>query len=222
MLRAIVFDLDGVLINSEPLMRFAFEATYRQIIGAGQVPIEAYLEHMGESFPRIMDHLGLPHTLWEPYRQLCQQHIDRIKLFPQTWGILNWARARGLKLAILTGKDYARTVQILDHFDLSSRFHVLVSSDLLRYPKPHPEGLYRVLEHLSCAPHEAVMIGDSTSDVLCAQRAGIAAIAVTWGIKPERVQTLCQPDHLVHTWDELACVLAKLHGTSTLALQIDA
>ena len=44
MLQAIIFDLDGVLIDSEPLMRFAFAASYRQVIGAGEPPIEAYLE----------------------------------------------------------------------------------------------------------------------------------------------------------------------------------
>jgi len=219
MLRAIVFDLDGVLIDSEPLMRFAFEATYREVIGPGPVPIEAYLEHMGESFPHIMDHLGLPHTLWEPYRRLCQEHIDRITLFPETWNILDWAHTHGLKLAILTGKDHARTIQILDHFGLSSRFQAVVSSDQLQCPKPHPEGLQRALALLRCAPQESVMVGDSTSDVLCAQRAGIAAIAVTWGIKPERVQTLCQPDYLVHTWAELLRVLETLRRTHAPVLQ---
>ncbi len=47
MLKAIIFDLDGVLIDSEPLMRLAFETAYRQVLGEGEPPIEAYLEHMG-------------------------------------------------------------------------------------------------------------------------------------------------------------------------------
>jgi AHBA synthesis associated protein len=210
MLKAIIFDLDGVLIDSEPLMRFAFAASYRRIIGDGTPPIETYLEHMGESFPLIMDQLGLPHTLWAPYIELCRQHIDRITIFPQSRALLTWAAARDLKLAILTGKDRMRTLQTLDHFDLGGFFDAVIASDQLRHPKPDPEGMLHALDVLGCAPSEAVMIGDAVSDIICAQRSGVTAIAVTWGIKPDRVQTLCQPDYIVHDWDVLFQVLHQL------------
>ncbi len=85
-----------------------------------------------------------------------------------------------------------------------------MASDQLRRPKPDPEGIWRALELLDCAPDEAAMVGDAVSDVLCAQSAGVTAIAVTWGIKPERVQTLCRPDYLVRSWWELALLLRRL------------
>ena len=211
-LRAIIFDLDGVIIDSEPLMRFAFAEAYRRVVGEGTPPIEAYLEHMGESFPRIVERLGLPISLWEPYRELCQQHIDRINVFAGSHGVLNWARMRGLKLAILTGKDRARTLQILDHFNLARYFDMVIASDQLHRPKPDPEGIHFALDCFGCSPDEAVMVGDAVSDILCAQRASVEAIAVTWGIKPERVQTLCQPDYIVHSWSSLLRVLRSLHA----------
>lgn len=191
-------------------MRFAFTACYRQSIGDGPVPIEAYLEHMGESFPRIMDHLGLPHTLWEPYRALCQEHIAKIRVFPEGRTLLGWARAEGLKLAILTGKDRERTLHLLHFFGLAQFFDVVIASDQLERPKPDPEGMVRALEMLCCEAEAAVMIGDAVSDVLCAQRAGVPAIAVTWGIKPERVQTLCQPEYIVHDWESLTHILQEM------------
>jgi AHBA synthesis associated protein len=210
MLKAAIFDLDGVIIDSEPLMRFAFDACYREVIGQGTPPIEEYLQHMGESFPRIMDKLGLPHTLWKPFRELCKQHVDQIRLFPESRALLEQLLGLNLKTAILTGKDRERTLQILDHFDLRGFFHAVVASDQLRNPKPDPEGMLYTLRLLDCAPDEALMIGDSVSDIVCAQRAGVSAIAVTWGIKPERVQTLCQPDYIAHNWAELAGIVLRL------------
>lgn len=210
MLRTIIFDLDGVLIDSEPLMRSAFEVSYRSVIGEGTPPVEDYLEHMGESFPNIMNRLGLPHTLWQPYHEFCQRHLDEITLFPNSLDVLEWARARGFKLGLLTGKDRLRTLQILDHFGLQHYFQVVVASDQLIHPKPHPEGIMCVLKSLASEPEQAVMIGDAVNDIVAAQQASVRAIAVTWGIKPDRVLSLCQPDFIVHDWESLLRVLEKL------------
>jgi 3-amino-5-hydroxybenzoic acid synthesis related protein len=210
MLRTIIFDLDGVLIDSESLMRSAFETSYRSVLGDGSPPTEKYLEHMGESFTNIMNRLGLPHTLWQPYREFCQQHLDRIAIFPQSLALLEWARSRGFNLGLLTGKDRLRTLQILDHFGLDSFFHAVVTSDQLMYPKPHPEGIMCILESLSSQPEEAVMIGDAVNDIVAAQQANVRAIAVTWGIRPDLVLSLCQPDFVVHDWESLLRVLDEL------------
>ena len=209
MLKAIVFDFDGVLIDSEPLMRFAFESCYRRRGLPGEPPTEAYLEHMGAPFPRIMDHLGLPRDLWEPYKALCRAHLDLVALFPEAPGLLRLARRLGLDLALLTGKDRMRTLETLDHFDLARYFRLVVASDELRRPKPDPEGILRILDELGVEAHEAVMVGDAVNDVRCAQAAGVTAVAVTWGTKPERL-SLCDPDHLVDDWDSLAGLLLAM------------
>lgn len=213
MLNAVIFDLDGVLIDSEPLMRAAFAASYAYVVGDGIPPIEAYLEHMGEAFLQIMDQLNLPHAMWEPYTQYCQQHIEQIQMFPQIREVLNWATDQQLKLAILTGKDSLRTWQILEHFDLSRYFRTVVSSDQLRRPKPDPEGVLQALSALGSSIEDTVMVGDAVNDILCAQAAQMRSIAVTWGTKPERVQRLCTPDFIVHSRPMLLAVLRHLkHG----------
>lgn len=211
MLKAIVFDLDGVLINSEQLMRSAFETSYRQVIGRGSPPIETYLEHMGESFLQIMDYLGLPHSLWEPYHEYCRKNFEQITLFPMSRNVLAWAYSCQVKLAILTGKDRQRTLQILKHFAIDHFFDIVVASDQLQHSKPDPEGMNYVLQALDTVAADMVMVGDAVSDVLCAQRAGVTAIAVTWGTKPELVQTRCKPDYIVHDWDALSRLFSTLY-----------
>lgn len=215
MLKVVIFDFDGVLINSEPLMRFAFEKCYGEVFGSGVAPTESYLEHMGESFPHIMDHLGLPHTLWEPYKRICQENADLITPFPEARALLEELQST-MKLSLLTGKDRLRTLQTLERFNLDQYFSLVVASDQLTHPKPHPEGIFRTMDALGVEPSQCVMIGDSVSDVLCAQQAGVTSIAVTWGIKPERVQTLCKPDHIIHDWRALRLLLNDL-GWKTAA-----
>lgn len=214
MLKVVIFDLDGVLIDSESLMRSAFAASYRRVVGEGTPPVEAYLEQMGESFPRIMDRLGLPRASWEPYREYCQQHLEEIKLFPGTRPLLEWAHKSGLDLALLTGKDRVRTWQTLERFDLLGFFRIVVASDQLQFPKPHPEGVLKVLSEFKCEAREAVMIGDSVNDITCAQEVDVRTVAVTWGIKPQRVQELCHPDYIAHDWEMLQRILEglKCHG----------
>jgi AHBA synthesis associated protein len=212
MLKAIIFDLDGVLIDSEQLMREAFKASYHQVFDRDSPEmVETYLEHMGEAFPQIIDQLGLPRSLWEPYHEYCQQHIEQIRLFPMSRDILEWACANQMKLAILTGKDRERTLQILDHFEIDHFFDLVVTSDQLQRSKPDPEGMFHALYSLDIAAADAVMVGDAVSDILCAQRASVTAIAVTWGTKPELVQTQCKPDYIVHDWRSLFSLLAKLY-----------
>lgn len=210
MLKAVIFDFDGVLIDSEPLMRLAFADSYRRVVGDGPPPVEAYLEHMGESFPRIMDRLNLPHALWEPYKEFSRQNIARIKLFPGSREMLDWNRTASLKSGLLTGKDRGRTLQLLEHFGLREFFEVVIASDELNQPKPHPEGVLRMLGELGCAPSQAVMVGDGVNDIVCAQEAGVRAVAITWGTKPERVQTLCRPDYVAHDWEALRRILEGL------------
>jgi 3-amino-5-hydroxybenzoic acid synthesis related protein len=209
-LRTVIFDLDGVLIDSEPLIRFAFEEAYRQVVGNDAAPIEEYLQYMGEPFPKIMGYLGLPNALWEPYLLLWQQHINRVQIFPAARELLEWARSRGFQLAILTGKERARTDLILAHLNIEQFFDVVMTSDQVDHPKPDPEGIRLILRTLNCPAEAAVMIGDAVSDVLCAQNANVRAIAVTWGIKPERIRTLCSADYYVRSFQELQSVLGQI------------
>jgi len=211
-LQSAVFDLDGVLIDSEPLMRFAFARSYETVVGRGSAPIESYLEHMGEAFPRIMDRLRLPQSLWEPYRAICRSRLDLIRLFPGSHGLLEFCSNAGIRMAILTGKDQERTEEILEYFGLLRFFEVVAGSDQLTHSKPHPEGILFALGRLGCQPHDAVMIGDSVNDILCAQRAGVFAIGVTWGTKPERLRRLCAPNRLVDNFDNLRALLRRLAG----------
>jgi 3-amino-5-hydroxybenzoic acid synthesis related protein len=209
-LSSVIFDLDGVIINSEPLMRYAFSVCYRQVVGEGTPPTERFLEHMGESFPHILKQLELPLSLWEPYRKLCQSHIEQIRVFSGAREGLEWLRCQDIRMAILTGKDRERTEQILAYFDLEHFFTTVLSSDELNNPKPHPEGIQLLLKRLESDAKDTVMVGDGVSDILCAQNAGVRSIAALWGTKPERLRQFSRPDYFASDWADLTRRLQAL------------
>jgi len=210
MLNSVIFDLDGVIINSEPLMRFAFERAYHEVTRNGQPPIGAFFEHMGKSLPIICQEIGLPPSFTTVYRRICCENVHRVNVFPGIEQLLGRLHAEGTQMGILTGKELRRTHQILSHFDLQRFFSPVIACDMLSKTKPHPEGIQRILAAHGCAPADAVMVGDAVSDIQCAQRAGVCAIGVTWGINPDHMLDCCQPDYVVHQLDELQQLLQTM------------
>ena len=211
MLQSIVFDLDGTLLDSERVMRTALERSYRQVVGLGPVPFDEFVKHLGESIPRILDLLNLPQAMGEIFRRISVEKVDELVFHEGSREILAWARARGIRSSILTGKDHRRTLLILEHFQVQDWFDAVVCSDQLTFPKPHPEGLQHLARLFNVAPDATVYICDSPNDVECAQRAGVRSIGVTWGIKPDQFLARCKPDHVVETWTELSTLLCTLH-----------
>ncbi len=201
-LKLVVFDFDGVIINSEPLMREALAHSYRQFF-EGPVPIDEYLSHMGLPFNHIMDAMGLPRELAEPYMAFSNMHLHRVEMFPGAYDCISRLRSASISTALLTGKDRTRTLAILKNLNLSDMLDMVVASSDLEHPKPHPEGLLRILEGLRSEPTETVMVGDSVNDIECSLAAGVDPIGVSWGTRPELLRRLRAPFKIVDDFDTL-------------------
>ena len=207
-----MLDLDGVLADSEALIRYAFERSFHETVGRGAPPTERFLMHMGEHFPDIMAALDLPPTLWHRFRTISTEERGRVRTFAGAIPFLLELRAMNLRVGILTGKDRERTMEVLRHLDLLTLVDAVVAGDDTARAKPDPAAMRRVLELLEVPPARALMIGDSVTDVLCARRAGVRSVGVTWGICPERMRDVCQPDHLVDTWPALLDIVCGWSG----------
>jgi AHBA synthesis associated protein len=212
--QAIIFDLDGVLVDSEELIRFAFERSFAEIIGDDEPPTELFLEHMGEYFPVIMDALGRPHTLWEPFKRISTTHRDLLRPFPGARPFLTELRSQGLRIGVLTGKDRTRTLDVLEHLHLRALVDVVVAGDDTDRAKPDPSAMRLALQQFDVPASRAIMVGDSVSDIECARAAGVKAIAVGWGIRPERLLQTCLPDEIARSWQELRSMVQRWSAVS--------
>ncbi|WP_082166796.1 HAD-IA family hydrolase [Nocardiopsis sp. RV163] len=177
----VVFDLDGVLVDSFAVMRKAFAHAYHEVMGAGEPPFEEYRTHLGRYFPDIMRSMGLPLTLEEPFVRASNELAHQVRVFPGVVDMLTGLRAGGVDLCVATGKSGVRARSLLDTVGLSGFFGAVVGSDEVPRPKPAADIVVEALARVGGRREAAVMVGDAVADLRSARAAGVVPIAATWG-----------------------------------------
>jgi 3-amino-5-hydroxybenzoic acid synthesis related protein len=208
--KGVVFDFDGVIINSSVIQKYALLESYQIIIGKGEPSVEQFFSFSGDSLENIFSKMGLPLEMIEPYRRISREQIDLIKIHPGMQHLLEHLQKNGYKCALCTGKDRERTIEILHRLSLKQFFDYIICSDEVKNPKPHEESLLRAIQNLNININNAVMVGDSINDIICAQRAGVKSIAVTWGDNSEQILSRQCPDVIAKTVKDLSSEIIRL------------
>jgi AHBA synthesis associated protein len=203
-LRAVVFDLDGVIVDSFAVMRQAFATAYREVVGPGEPPFEEYSRHLGRWFPDIMTDMGLPLAMQEPFVRESYRLASQVRVFDGVTDMLDGLAARGLRFAVATGKSGVRARSLLGTLGLLPVFAHVIGSDEVARPKPAPDIVLHALGLLGVAPEEAVMVGDAVTDLESARSAGVLAVAALWGGEGDPAVLLdAKPDVVAATPGEL-------------------
>lgn len=116
----------------------------------------------------------------------------------------------GHTLSVLSNKPHHYTVEIVSHFFPTDTFQLVLGQRDEIEKKPHPAGIHEIMQTLNFSPEHTVLVGDSTIDILAAQRAFIHTIAVTWGYHDLDQLTALNPTHVAHSITELRGILATL------------
>jgi 3-amino-5-hydroxybenzoic acid synthesis related protein len=206
---AVIFDLDGTLVDSRAVMEAAFRAAYRQEVSPGEPPLDEFFGLLGESFPRILEQLGLPPSMYEPFQVESRSRLAEITLHQGVVGVCDRLREVGIPVGLLTGKDRERTLEILDWFSLGDHFSAIATgSDGFR-PKPAPDGVVLLCRELGTCPEMTALVGDGTFDILAAKRAGALAVGCTWGMATHHALLDAQADIVVHDAHQLSDALSR-------------
>lgn len=214
--RAVLFDLDGTLVDSPRGVVTTFAAVFAQLdlptvdsasirgtIGLPLPSAFAKLLGVSEDEPKVAECVGL----YQPtFRKIVLPMAAQL-VFPGVFDGLQSLREDGFRLAVATSKFIANAEALLVAAGLREEFEVVVGADQVAKPKPDPESGFVVLHKLGVAAKNAVMVGDTTHDLQMAAAAGMWSIGVTYGVHSVEQLLSANPTWLV---DSFAGVVAAV------------
>ena len=207
----VLFDLDGTLIDSGPIILASMQHAVRTVLGREIPPEELGLTIGGQGIVAQMQAIDADRTdlLLEAYKEHNDGLHETLEAFDELLALLPALKAEGRKLGIVTAKRHRTVALALDRFPaLEADFDVVVAHEDTERHKPDPDPVLLAIERLGGTPAESAYVGDSPFDIQAAKSAGAFAIAVSWGgIHPDDRLLSEEPDAFVHSPQELLDVL---------------
>jgi HAD superfamily hydrolase (TIGR01509 family) len=178
-LRLLIFDMDGVVLNSEPLHEEARQSMFRKyhIVQGKDFPKAVGFSASG-FWRRVIEQQGIdadPMDLQaEQYAQV-EEQIRKLGIRPIDGAIqaFDWAKQHGLKLAIASSSTQPLVDHALELIGVKDYFDIILSGDDVHHKKPDSEIYQRVLELAGISPEDAIAVEDTSSGVVAAQGAGL-------------------------------------------------
>ena len=219
--RAVLFDLDGTLVDSAPGIGEAINAVLSPL-GCPPLPLREVRRMIGDGAPRLLERALAAHGLSPPAAEkaaLMGRYLGRLKsnppgpddLYPEASRVVAELRAEGVPLGLCTNKPISATRSALGSLGLDGCFGVVLGGDSLSHRKPEPEPLLAAVEVLGVSAGNAVMIGDSVADIDAARAAGMASVVVSHGYSRRPVETL-EADLVIAGLVDLKDALARLRA----------
>lgn len=209
--RALIFDLDGTLIDSGVDLALSVNATLKQT-GRPPLPHDQIFSYVGQGAPRLIERaLGPGATQGECEQALAfflsyyREHmLDNTVTYPGVREGL--AALEGMPMAVLTNKPVRFSRRILEGLGLASYFRYVYGGNSFESKKPNPAGMEILLRDFGASPKQAMLVGDSEVDVQTARNAGTWCCCVTYGLGSKELANN-PPDLLVKSLTELAAHL---------------
>ena len=188
MTRAVLFDLDGTLVDTRHDLATSVNLALAEIGLPERRPAEIF-GFIGEGARRLVERAIAPHTdRIEPALAAWARHydlhlLDRSRPFPGLAELLG--RLQG-PLAVNTNKPGPMARRLLEGLGLAAHFAYVVGGGDVEAHKPDPAGALAILARLGLPPEQAIYVGDSRVDVETAKRCGLRFVGVAWGLGGER------------------------------------
>jgi pyrophosphatase PpaX len=213
-LRAVLFDLDGTLIDSIGLIVAAMHHAFDGFDGT--VPADAdWMAGIGTPlykqlalYARSAEELDMLRERYRAYQVI--HHDNVIKEFPGTTAVLEDLHARGLVMGVVTSKNDQLARRGLELTGLAKFLPVVIGADSVTKHKPEPEPVLLALDRLGVGADEALMMGDSPHDISSGNAAGVRTIGALWGPFTREQIAVARPTYWLSNIRELPTLLGSL------------
>lgn len=192
--RAVLFDLDGTLLDTAEDIRVALNRALaeqqtgplalqrvRDLIGRGAPVLVQRVIAGLQPRPWPVDPVLLLQRFYYHYDRMHENHECRARPYPGVEEGLAQLHDRGLRIAVVTNKPRLSAATLLEQLGLSQWIDLVVGGDTLEQRKPDPQPLRYACETLQVSASQAIMVGDSATDVLAARAAGLRVVCVPYG-----------------------------------------
>lgn len=223
---AVVFDLDGTLIDSAGDLAAALNRMLGEA-GRPTVALAQVKRMIGDGSAKLIER-GFAATGSVPAPAILKARLarflelyeaDSANLTRPYDGVAETLAAlarRGLKLGVCTNKPDAATRRVLDELDLGSHFAAVAGGDAFAVRKPDPGHLLGLLDRLGVSPDAAIMVGDNEHDAAAARAAGLPIVLVSYGYARTPLAEIA-PDAIIDRFADLPAALDRLRPAVTVS-----
>ncbi|WP_114570127.1 pyrophosphatase PpaX [Exiguobacterium flavidum] len=217
MITTLLFDLDGTLIDTNPLILKSFEHTLGYYYPDRTFSHEELLPFIGPTLEKSFSEMDA--ELWREmvafYRSYnIAMHDELVLEYPGVLDGLRDLKERGYKLAIVTSKSGRVARKGLELFGLTPLFDAVIAADDVTMEKPATEPFEKAMALLGATPEETIMVGDNDTDIHGGKNAGLKTVAVGWAIKGRAYLEALEPDLIIDSMKDLGDWLEQQNGTA--------
>lgn len=209
MIKAILFDLDGTLIDTNNLIIKSFKHTFKTHLDI-EVDEKIIVNFFGEPLATSLKPYDEENVdkMIKIYREFNEKNHDVLtKGFIGIEEALKELKSLGIKLAIVTSKRRLLAERGLDLFNIKQYFNFIVTPEDTKLHKPNGEPVLKACELLKVVPTETIMVGDSHNDILCGKNAGSKTCLVEYTILAMEELSKYNPDYIIKDLKELVTII---------------
>ncbi len=209
-LTTVLFDLDGTITDSLPLIR----ETFKTVFGEMQIPWgqDEVMKWVGRTLKDIAVNFagadGAQHFIERYQNHYHRKHDQLISLFPGTLDMLSQLKESGYKTGIVTSKGRPGTIKALKFTGVDSFMDVVITAQDVDRHKPLPDPIFKAMESLGVNAGNVIYIGDTGFDLKAGKAAGVKTLGVSWGVSSEKELLEYEPVGVIKSWEQLGGYLS--------------
>lgn len=206
MVRCCIFDLDGTLLNTLKALTFTTNLVMKHF-GYKEIDEEHIKKFVGDGYKLLMERAlrfsgdeKLEHyeESLEVYTELFAKYsMYEVKPYDGIPELLEQLKERGIRIAVLSNKPHARTVENIEGIFGKGYFDYIAGEQPGIPKKPDPAGVVKILEHFEVKPEECLYFGDTNTDMKTGLGAGLITVGVTWGFRDRAELESFHPQYVI-------------------------